>query len=214
MESESRFRKNVPTNNNLPEKPNEKSDRDLRSEIFWPLISLTLGIRPLHMWDVGRKAHLQEGQKVLELAAGYPSWKIYSRRVGKTGIFIASDINETINKRSKKLISLNLGRQNASEQIVTADADNLPFSDESMDIIIANNLPEEENTYSEAFRVLKPKGRLISTCTQATWATDITNILKEVGFTNVQKTRGTPFGLLFTRNWFITGSKPSLQDSP
>ena len=205
MESERRIRQDVPTNNKTSEKPRKEGNRDAYYEVWWPLFASTLELRPLHMWNVGRKANIQEGQRVLELGAGYPLWRIYSGRVGNTGTFIALDINETISKRSRKITKLfNLGKKRQSEQIITADANNLPFSDESTDLVIANNLPEGENAYKEAFRVLKPKGRLISTNTgfliNPCWLTNI-------GFTDVQESIGIPFSR------FVTGSKPSPKDT-
>ena len=215
MESESRIRKDLSTNNSSPEKPRKEENRNAWYEVGWPLFSWTVGLRPLHMWDVGRRAHIQEGQRVLEIGAGYPLWKIYSGRVGKKGIFFALDFNEAISKRSRKITQLlNAYKKKPSEQIITADANNLPFHDESMDIIITSNLNNFHSTAEdisrEAFRVLKPKGRLISADATGLYL-DI-NILKKVGFTNIQKKIGTPFGILLV-NRFTIASKPLPKDA-
>lgn len=213
MESETRFGKDVSPNNKPPEKPSRRSNLDAWHEVGWPLLSWTLGLRPLHMWDVGRRARIKEGQRVLEIGAGYPLWKIHSGRVGKTGTFIALDSNETISKRSRKITRLlNLGKERLSEQIITADAHNLPFRDESMDIIIVSNLNNPltaEDVFKEAFRVLKPKGRLISAETGNPHP-DI-DILRKVGFTNIRQRPGTPF--LVMLNWFVIASKPLPKDA-
>jgi len=215
MESGTRFRNDTSTNSNPPEKPRKEGNRDAFDELWWPLIHSTLGLRPLHMWDVGRRAHIQEGQRVLEVRAGHPLWRIYSGRVGNTGTFIALDINETINRRSRRIIQfLNLGKEKQSEQTITADENNLPFRDESMDIIIANGVETGESAYKEAFRVLKPKGRLIS----SEWGNYPsrllgTDILSRIGFTNVHRRIGTPAGILIVPNMFVIASKPPSEDA-
>lgn len=215
MESESHFGKDVLGSNSFPKKSRKKSNRDAFYEVWWPLISSTLGLRPLHMWDVGRRAQIQEGQKVLELGAGYPLWKMYSGRVGKTGTFIALDVNETINKRSKKISQfLNLGKEKQSEQIITADTNSLPFLNDSVDIIITSgidNLSTAEDIFKETFRVLKPEGRLISSepCNPRL----DTDILRKVGFTHIRQRLGTPFPLFMSLNRFVMASKPSSKDA-
>lgn len=184
-------------------------------EVWWPLLSSTFGSRPLHMWDVRRRAHIQEGQRVLEIGAGYPLWRIYSGKVGKTGDFFALDFNEAISKKSRKITRLlNLGKEKPSEQIITADANNLPFRDESMDIIITSgmdNASTQEDIFREAFRVLAPKGHLISSEMGHPYP-DI-DILRKVGFSNIRKRIGTPFGLPILFNWFLTASKPLPKDA-
>ena len=217
MESDNRFEKNVnvSVNNSTPEKPRKKSNRDAFYEVLWPLISSTLGLRPLHMWDVGRRAQIQEGQKVLELCAGYPLWKIYSGRVGNTGTFIALDINETISKRSRKITKLfNLGKKKQTEPIITADTYSLPFLNDSVDIVIISGLDKPstaEDIFKETFRVLKPEGRLISSELGCPYPD--TDILRRVGFTNIRQKVGTPFPLFMSLNRFVMASKPSSKDA-
>ena len=208
MESDKCFGRDVSTNSNPPEKPSKRSGTDFFYEVWWPLTSWTIGLRPLHMWDVGRRARIQKGEHVLELGAGYPLWRIYSGRVGKEGLFIALDSNETISKRSKTITRfLNLDRNRPSEQITIADADKLPFQDNSIDVVIASNLTASHLAYEEAFRVLKPNGRLINA--NLDW--DNESLLKKIGFVNVEKKKGTLF--LFVPNIFCLASKPSPKDT-
>lgn len=224
MESERRFRKEASANNSSQEKPSKKrKNRSFNYEITWPLYFSTLTLRPFHIWDVGRRARIKEGERVLELGAGYPLWRIYSGKVGETGLFLALDCNETISKRSGRITRfLNFGKKRPSEQILTADANNLPFSDESIDLIIINQLssglaPENyshvvyKDVYKEAFRVLKPKGRLISSSI-ISLGSDM-DLLNKAGFTDVQTRIGIPAGIAIIPNMFAIASKPSPKDA-
>src|SRR3989304_9553180 len=111
-------------------------------EYVWPLASTIPLIRPLHFLDVRRRAQIEEGQRVLEIGSGYPFYKIYSGKVGESGLFIALDSNSTIQKRSKKLLSK--GR----ETIIVGDANRLPFQDQTFDLVLGNNFTGSDDEYS------------------------------------------------------------------
>jgi len=107
-------------------------------------------------------AALQTGEVVLDLGSGGGlDVLLAARQVGPTGFVYGVDMTDKM---------LELARTNAARIGATnvefrkGELENLPLPDNSVDVIISNcvvNLsPEKENALSEAFRVLKPGGRL------------------------------------------------------
>ena len=107
-------------------------------------------------------ASLKEGQVVLDLGsgAGFDCF-LAARAVAKTGRVIGVDMTHEM---------LTKARENAQKNRFTnvefrlGEIEALPVADNSVDVIISNcviNLsPEKQRVFNEAFRVLKPAGRL------------------------------------------------------
>lgn len=157
-------------------------------------------------------ANLREGETVLDLGSGGGfDCFLASKRVGATGLVIGVDMTPDM---------ISLARNNADEDGYTnvefrlGEIEHLPVSDESVDVIISNcviNLSlEKEKVFKDAFRVLKPGGRLsisdivataklpedikmdlslMSGCIAgAEYVEDIKKIMEDVGFKDIKFT--------------------------
>lgn len=124
---------------------------------------------PAQLWDycaaVGNPFSIGEfgqGATVLDLGCGAGiDVCVAALLVGKTGKAIGVDITPLMVETARRHAA-QAGLQNV--QVVEATLESLPFEDESVDIIISNgaiNLTSsKENVFSEAFRVLRPDGKL------------------------------------------------------
>jgi len=108
-------------------------------------------------------ASLKEGEFVLDLGSGGGlDCFLASRKVGEKGKVIGVDMTpemidkarENAKKGNYKNVEFRLG-----------EIENLPVADKSVDVVISNcviNLaPNKRRVFKEAFRVLKPNGRLM-----------------------------------------------------
>lgn len=107
-------------------------------------------------------ASLKPGETVLDLGCGAGfDLLLASKEVGEEGYLIGVDLTpEMIEKARKNATRNNL----TNSEFHLADIEDLPLEDNSVDVIMSNcviNLtPDKEAVYREAFRVLKPEGRL------------------------------------------------------
>jgi demethylmenaquinone methyltransferase/2-methoxy-6-polyprenyl-1,4-benzoquinol methylase len=107
---------------------------------------------------------VRPGQQVLDLAGGTGDiTALFSKRVGPSGKVVLADINESM---------LNVGRDKLRDlglinniEFVQANAEALPFADNSFDIVSIGfglrNVTDKDAALRSMFRVLKPGGRLL-----------------------------------------------------
>ena len=107
---------------------------------------------------------VRRGQKILDLAGGTGDLTAkFSEIVGETGQVILADINDSM---------LKVGREKLRDkgvvgnvEYVQANAEELPFPDNSFDIITIafglRNVTDKDKALASMYRVLKPGGRLL-----------------------------------------------------
>ena len=155
-------------------------------------------------------ASLREGQVVLDLGsgAGFDCF-LAARTVGASGKVIGVDMTHEMLSKARENAQKN-GFTNVEFRLGEIEA--LPVADNSVDVIISNcviNLsPEKQRVFDEAFRVLKPNGRLavadmVATAplpdeVKADWAAytgcmagasqigDLEQMLEQAGFENIK----------------------------
>ena len=107
-------------------------------------------------------AQLQPGETVLDLGSGGGfDCFLAGKQVGPTGRVIGVDMTGEMIERAREN-----ARKAATENVAfrLGEIEHLPVADESVDVILSNcvvNLsPDKPGVFGDAFRVLKPGGRL------------------------------------------------------
>lgn len=105
---------------------------------------------------------VRPGETVLDLGSGAGLDSLLAaHRVGPTGKVVGVDLCEEMVAKARQNAGL-LGLNNV--EFVNAGIEKLPLPDESVDVVISNGVfnlcPDKPRVLAEAFRVLRPGGRL------------------------------------------------------
>jgi arsenite methyltransferase len=108
-------------------------------------------------------ARLKKGQAVLDLGSGGGiDVFLAANKVGEKGKVIGVDMTREMIKKAEENAKKG-GYKNVEFRL--GEIENLPLEDESVDVIISNcviNLsPDKGRVFREAYRVLKPKGKMM-----------------------------------------------------
>jgi demethylmenaquinone methyltransferase / 2-methoxy-6-polyprenyl-1,4-benzoquinol methylase len=125
---------------------------------------MSFGVHRLWKQFLAGQSGVREGSQVLDVAGGSGDiTALLAPRAGRSGRVILSDINEAM---------LEVGRGRLADkgiagnvEFVRADAENLPFPDDSFDCVTIafglRNVTHIDRALGSMLRVLKPGGRLL-----------------------------------------------------
>jgi SAM-dependent methyltransferase len=110
-------------------------------------------------WLLGR---LEPAERVLDLGSGAGTDSLVaSQMVGEEGRVIGIDMTPEMLAKARAAAA---EMSAANVEFVEAEAERLPFADESFDVVISNGvidlIPDKEAVFGELFRVLVPGGRM------------------------------------------------------
>jgi len=110
-------------------------------------------------WTMGR---LLAGERVLDLGSGAGTDSlIAAQMVGESGRVTGVDMTPAMLAKARAAAA-EMGAANV--EFVEAEAEQLPFADETFDVVVSNGvidlIPDKEAVFSELYRVLAPSGRL------------------------------------------------------
>jgi demethylmenaquinone methyltransferase / 2-methoxy-6-polyprenyl-1,4-benzoquinol methylase len=134
------------------------TDYDLMNDV------MSMGIHRLWKRIAIGMANIQPGQRVLDLAGGTGDLaRLMATQVGPQGRIVLSDINNAMIRAGRaRLLDQGIA---GNLDYVQADAERLPFPDNSFDCITMGfglrNVTHKQTALESMYRVLKPAGRLL-----------------------------------------------------
>ena len=110
-------------------------------------------------WELGR---LTPGERVLDLGSGAGTDSLVAAQmVGPQGSVTGIDMTPEMLSKARTA-AVEMGAANVA--FVESEAEQLPFPDESFDVVISNGvidlIPDKDAVFAELFRVLVPGGRM------------------------------------------------------
>lgn len=121
---------------------------------------ISIGIQRKWRQTFFNKLHIQKGMRCLDLCCGTGAVTISLAQ--RTNFVVGLDFNSNMLKIAQKKIEES-GLQGRTK-LIKGDAMKLPFKNQVFDIVTIafglRNVPDASKTVAEAFRVLKPNGKL------------------------------------------------------
>jgi len=118
---------------------------------------LSAGNAPLWRFATVRAIDPQEGERILDIAAGTGTSSVALTKTGAT--VVAVDFSAGMIEEGR--------RRHPELEFIQADAEKLPFTDNEFDAVTISfglrNINDPRQALSEMYRVLKPGGRLVIT---------------------------------------------------
>ena len=110
-------------------------------------------------WQLGR---LSPGERVLDLGSGAGTDSLIAvQMVGEQGRVTGIDMTPEMLRKARAAAA---GMRVENVEFVESEAEQLPFPDESFDVVISNGvidlIPDKDAVFAELFRVLAPGGRI------------------------------------------------------
>jgi arsenite methyltransferase len=105
---------------------------------------------------------LDRGERVLDVGSGAGTDSLVAAQmVGPEGHVTGIDMTpEMLSRARRAAAEMELG----NVDFIDAEAEQLPFPDESFDVVLSNGvidlIPDKDAVFSELFRVLRPGGRM------------------------------------------------------
>ncbi|MHB8761310.1 MAG: bifunctional demethylmenaquinone methyltransferase/2-methoxy-6-polyprenyl-1,4-benzoquinol methylase UbiE [Coriobacteriia bacterium] len=123
----------------------------------------SLGVDRLWRRTTVRLARLNRNSRVLDLAAGTGDLTMAMATAGRPAAIVATDFVPEMLRVAEEKAAAYEGE--TAIEFVQADAQDLPFADESFDVVTVSfgvrNLPDRAANFREVYRVLKPGGRYV-----------------------------------------------------